>query len=175
MTAIYEWGNALRLSGRGVTLSNEIDVQTAGEELEKIRQKQGGAFQNEHVLEAAKKKNNPLHPAFEWNDSAAGEKYRLAQASMLVRAIVIRDESPGRKDPVRAFVKVQPNSRGNGITTIEAAMQDVDSRDYVLQQALNQLRVWRRKWAALNEYADANPIVQNVDKAIRGLQKISAG
>ena len=32
------------------------------------------------IVEEARKKNSPLHDFFEWDDSIAAEKYRLAQA-----------------------------------------------------------------------------------------------
>lgn len=45
------------------------------------------------VVEAARPETAPLHPAFEWNDGIAAEKFRQSQARQLIRAVV-RIEPP---------------------------------------------------------------------------------
>ena len=42
------------------------------------------------VVEAARPQGSTLHPYFEWNDEAAAEEYRLAQARHLVRSVQVR-------------------------------------------------------------------------------------
>ena len=42
------------------------------------------------LVEAARDKQSPLHPFFEWNDGEAAEQYRLYQARTLIRAIVVQ-------------------------------------------------------------------------------------
>jgi hypothetical protein len=37
------------------------------------------------VVNAARKKDSPLHDRFEWNNAVAGEKYREVQAAELIR------------------------------------------------------------------------------------------
>lgn len=172
--AVYEWGSALRTSGRGITLNAELDAQKTGEALEKLRNKHGGEFQAEDVVAAAQSNRHPLHKAFEWDDEIAGPKYREEQAKLLVRSVVVKVETSEGSEPARAFVKVRSENDGNGMSSIEAAMSDPDSRDYVLQQALNQLRSWRRKWATLSRYADATEAIQSIDHGIRVLQNASA-
>ena len=49
------------------------------------------------LVEAARPKSSPAHNAFEWDDSKAGEEYRLIQARTWIRNVqIIVDEQPER-------------------------------------------------------------------------------
>ena len=76
------------------------------ERLRKIYLKSGRDLREADVLADARDKASPLHSYFEWDDSAAAESFRLAQASALIRrvrveVIALPDSQPIR---VRAFV-----------------------------------------------------------------------
>jgi len=49
-----------------------IDAQTAGSELDRIRQRDGTIIPAV-VVDEARPEEAPLHPAFEWRDSVAAE------------------------------------------------------------------------------------------------------
>jgi hypothetical protein len=58
----------------------------------------------ESVVDAAKDPENPLHPAFEWDDAKAAHEHRKMQARTLIRAIVeVRDD----KQEIRTFILAQ--------------------------------------------------------------------
>ena len=50
---------------------------------------QSGPLTPQRVVAAARDASNPLHGQFEWDDSVAGEAYRIEQARSLVRSIKI--------------------------------------------------------------------------------------
>src|SRR5262245_29148308 len=54
-------------------------------ELERIH-KRNGAVTPKLVLDAARDEGHPLHDFFEWDDSIAGDKYRLEQAMRMIMA-----------------------------------------------------------------------------------------
>ena len=62
------------------------DAQKVGEELELIENSQ--EISNRNVLNYAEKNpKSELYKCFEWDDTVAGEKYRLNQASNLISSI----------------------------------------------------------------------------------------
>jgi len=66
----------------------------------------GRDLRERDVLADARDEGSPLHPYFEWDDTAAAEAHRLAQASALIRrvrveVITVPDAPPIK---VRAFV-----------------------------------------------------------------------
>lgn len=130
-----------------------MDAQIAGSELERIRVKNNGRLDNGDVVEAARDKKSPLHPAFEWDDKKAASAYRLDQAGSLIRAIdviIVKDE--GEAKPIRAFVSVKREA-DRSYTSVQHALSDVDLRAQVVAQAWAELEAWRKRHAELVEFA----------------------
>jgi hypothetical protein len=77
-----------------------VDPNTAGDELERIKQQNGGYMKSRDVVDASRPESAPLHPAFEWDDWRAAENYRRHQASTLIRALVVvaQPEEPQATD-----------------------------------------------------------------------------
>jgi hypothetical protein len=74
-----------------------VDAQTAGEELDRIRQEHG-TLEPGTVVDESRPEEAPLHPAFEWCDPKAAELYREHQATHLIKQV--RVVVPPRVDPV---------------------------------------------------------------------------
>lgn len=72
---------------RAGTRIKGLAASAAAAELERVRAERGG-LTPEAVVEAAADATNPLHPAFEWNDSKAAHEHRLGQARGLIRAVI---------------------------------------------------------------------------------------
>jgi len=88
------------------------------------------------VVDAARPKKAPLHPAFEWDNSVAAEQYRVHQARNLIRSVrIVVDESDAPTTP--AFVHVEVNN----YQPIEAVI----SRPDLFELALAELH---RKFSA---------------------------
>jgi len=74
-----------------------VDAQTAGEELDRIRQEHG-TLEPGTVVDESRPDEAPLHPVFEWHDPKAAELYREHQATKLIKQV--RVIVPPRPDPV---------------------------------------------------------------------------
>lgn len=141
---IYQWKGGSHLL---------IDAQAAGEELERIRVRQNGRIESEDVVREARDEASPLHPAFDWNDATAAEKYRVEQAKYLIRSIeIVIDKSGEEQIPIRAFVSVKRDEDRSYTSTIHA-LADPELRAQVVQQAFNELEAWRKRHAELTEFA----------------------
>jgi len=143
---IYKWK-------AGAHHSPQIEAQIAGEELERIRVRNNGRLDNGDVVEAARDKRSPLHPAFEWDDKTAAHAYRLDQAGNLIRAVDVVIEKPsGEAKPIRAFVSVR-RDEDRSYTSVQHALSDADLRQQVVAQAWAELEAWRKRHAELVEFA----------------------
>ena len=80
-----------------------VPAEVAGSELDRINEKRNGLRPVE-VVEEARPKRAPLHPAFEWDDKSAAQEHRLWQARNLIRAVHVIDEKGN--DTGSAFVHV---------------------------------------------------------------------
>lgn len=66
-----------------------LDAQKTGEELERIRQSDGGKLSSKRVLTEAKNAESPLHNAFTWDLERAAERCWLMEAATLIRRVVV--------------------------------------------------------------------------------------
>ena len=55
--------------------------------LARLTEKHDGVLLPEHVVKDARRKTSPLHDLFEWNDTAAAQKYRLQQARRVITSV----------------------------------------------------------------------------------------
>lgn len=88
-----------------------VSADVAGRELRRIAQ-QHGHITSKMVVDESRPEDAALHPAFEWDDGIAGERYRLHQASSLVRAVVVvppeKSEAPEHRAYVLTSVETEP-------------------------------------------------------------------
>ena len=68
-----------------------MDSQIIATELSKLEDR-NGRLTPEAVVEAARSPNSPLHDRFEWDNSKAGDCWRLEQARRLIRYVTVEIE-----------------------------------------------------------------------------------
>lgn len=111
-----------------------LDPQIAGEELMRIRDEHG-KVEATLVVEEARPKESPLHPAFEWRDKIAGEQWRLWQARSLIRSVhVVSNQNP-EEPPAQAFVHIPKTAEESGYyQSVELAAQNIDEAALALKE-----------------------------------------
>lgn len=106
-------------------------------ELNKIAKAHGGHATAEQVVEAATPATHPLHPQFEWDDTVAGNQWRLKQARAMLRVTVYMRKSDDGRVRIPVFTSL-PSDRGtNGYRPTEAVIEDPDME---LERDLDVLR-----------------------------------
>lgn len=88
---------------QGARISHE-DARIAGEFLLERFGKVGAPARA--VVEAARPEDSPIHAQFEWDDSAAAEQFRIAQARRLVRSIEVVTVAGPVTERIPAFERV---------------------------------------------------------------------
>lgn len=144
--------------------------KTATAAIRKLAEKHGGTITPEIVLNDAKRKGSPLHSFFTWDDGKAAAKYRLHEASMLIRRVkVTYHPSEGITVKVRAFINVvEPEDEATDEEIDEASasgrqrgiyvgFQDalkIDSyRDQIVRQCKRDVETFRSKYVSISEAA----------------------
>lgn len=120
--------------------------------LQAIRDERG-ALTPALVVEAARDPEHPLHSRFEWDDTAAAEKWRLEQASQLLRVVRLPAEN-GRPSDLRAFVAVKgaETHQADYVPTAEA-MSDEFARRLVLRDMEREWKALKRRYEHMREFA----------------------
>jgi len=128
---------------------HKVDPDKAWEEIQKVCAANGGLASPQAIVDHARPKRNPLHKAFEWDDSKAAEAFRRDQARNLVANFTLVFED-GRSAP--AMVNVTINKQ-RGYKPTQEALDDMDLRRQVLKQALSQLLSLEARYRSLTELA----------------------
>lgn len=133
-----------------------VDAQTAGNELQRIYERDG-VIEPETVVAESQTPSAPLHSCFEWDDEKAAHKYRITQAQNIIRAIVVVDEA--KQPETRAFVNVQREYH-----PVSVVVRNPEKREILLQNALNELRCFERKYNTLQELSNVFAAIEEVTK-----------
>lgn len=126
--------------------------------LEAIRA-QYGSLRPQCVVEEARDVTHPLHSRFEWDDSVAGEAYRLHQARQLIRSVKIvykeTDES-GPAKSARAYVSLTDDTE-QAYEPVDEVARDPFKRQLVLN---NMQREWKALFNRYKEFEDFTEMVR---------------
>lgn len=158
----YEWAD-----NASIRVGN-ADANVVGAHLELLRKQYKGELTPQDVVKDARNNNSPLHPFFEWNDSAAAEQFRLSQARGLIRSVVAiykEEDKPARR--MRAFVHI-PEAGTPHYRDTAHAMSQTRTREMVLRQAWLEFQSWRKRYQELDEFAG---LFEAADKLAKKLPK----
>jgi hypothetical protein len=117
------------------------------------------------VVEYARPSDSPLHKYFCWDDSDAAERYRLMQASTLIRACVTY--LPASDTLVRAFVSLRDDRLlDGGYRPIVEVLRNVDYHAKLVQDALFELHVFEEKYRRISELEPVFRAKKDVEKKL---------
>lgn len=110
------------------------------------------------VLDEASNPDSPLHDYFDWDDTSAARKHRLAQARQLVGTVKITyvgDPHPERSK--RAIVTVITDVGERKYTGILSAMDSQEYKRQLIQREVNTIRGCRDRLRTYEELFAALP------------------
>jgi hypothetical protein len=145
------------------------DAQAAryGDRINYLTEKRG-FITPQIVVEDAEKSSSPLHDYFTWNNDEAAIKWRIEQAKMLIRSIVVTVINEDKPE-VRQFFSVTPSaemktSATKVYVTLNTVMNDETKRNEVVAYALRELRGWRERYA---QYQELEDLIFGIDEGLR--------
>src|SRR5215469_5515055 len=122
-------------------------------ELERLARIHGGTLLPEQVVEAARKKNSPLHASFEWDNTAAAQQWRLHQARQLLRVSVTFLEHDDKRTPTKTFVSLTADRGATGYRLMVDVLSDDERRAQLLDDARAEMKTFTAKYGKLSELA----------------------
>lgn len=149
----------------------KADPNLVGKELERIRESTGGELQAEDVVEAARDPRSPLHSLFEWDDSAAAERYRQQQARGVIRRLRVVYQEASEQPKVVRLAYVSPQQvKHPGYVDPDEAMADPVKRDGIVRNAIAALEGWLSRYRTL-DIAELQTIVNKIESEVRKLKR----
>ena len=164
-----------------------VPAQVAGEALEAIRER--CAARDERMLtgavvEAARPCDAPLHPAFSWDDSVAGEKWRRHEARNLIRSVMVvtTDTETGTEESHTVYVSVNKGKDAyydkatvvvQSIDAYASAIENLHSKITAARAALADLQAVARDQPDPNRAMLAGVIAQAFATASQALSQLA--
>jgi hypothetical protein len=128
-----------------------------------------GSVQPELIVEKARPRSSPIHPAFDWRDESAAHLYRLEQARHLVRRLqIVRVET--KHNPTlsnRAFYSVRTPDDRRGYVPRSRILSDRDLTAQVIGNAKRELESFLKKYASVLTLSRALPHLNDAIDAMR--------
>lgn len=126
----------------------------------------------ESIVMEAKKKNNPLHNFFEWDDDTAGEKWRLQQARVLINEvkIIIEDKEYYAFENVRISIGDVDGNRE--YVSRDEILTNEDLRQQIIEKALNYLKYWKQQYENYIEFKVVVNAIKETESKIKSKKKI---
>ena len=167
-------------SYRNGAVNRGVSAQTVGEFLEDMDDR-GIAITSQSFLDESRPEEAPTHKIFTWDDLLAAENWRLHESKNLLNHlectyVVTREEDrvvevqveEVSEDimnmPIKSIAYVNVNPKGFGkkahFVPMEQAMNNKEMRNQVLDNALMELRQFRKKYAMMKELS---VVFQSID------------
>lgn len=139
----------------------KADPQTYGEAISALGDEHG-YVSPDRVWKAARSAAHPLHGEFEWNKTKASEAHWRERSRQLIGAIYIvaEDNKPTRP----AYFNIRVVDRGRQYVPEDQIATDAMFRFELLQIAVRDLRVFRRRFAHMTF------VCQPIDTAIEAAE-----
>lgn len=157
------------MSKSNLAIKKEIKPATISDELLIIQSLNDGLLDPVKVVDYARNPQTLLHKKFQWDDSVAAEQYRIWQARQIIRLelVVVKEDKKGKVrilssvteekgKIVRAFVSLEDDrhsGENRGYRSLMDVLSDSDLRNQMLEQAKNDMNVFRKKYSMLSELA----------------------
>ena len=146
-----------------------VPAQKAGEYIHDISEKENG-ITAERLLELSRDENALMHKCFEWDDTKAAEKYRLKQSGQIINGIVVVAINDKPVEKIRAFASVtsRAHSETGVFKAIARVFSEADSKKIMLENALMELEMFKKKYQTLTELED---VIAAIDDAVREIKE----
>ena len=134
-------------------------------ELKTIQKKNGGQLFPVDVVDYARNPKSALHSAFEWDDTAAAERYRIDQARNIIRISVEVIETERETITIHPFVALYDERKHGGYRSVTVLMKTEEGRQRVLDTALWELNAFKKKYKDLKVLASVFAEIDKLSKS----------
>lgn len=129
---------------------DKADAQAIGEALQGIAVERGGQLKPEDVVAAAADRRSYLSQFFTWDEAEAAKAWRLTEARALIRSVEVIEVDAPNDQRRRAWLSIA-DTHGRSYRAVQHIEADPRLQLLVMEQAIRDLRIWRRRYRELND------------------------
>jgi len=151
----------------GYSLSTAREIKKA---LTDVRKKYG-SITPANVVDFARPPSSPLHRFYDWDDSSAAEKYRLLQASAMIRRVMVFVEQDGQRVPARVYLNVVEGGTREYQPSVEV-LSDTEKRAQIMAEMKQDVESMIRRYRLYDFCGNA---IKVLEKAMALLETETSG
>jgi hypothetical protein len=120
----------------------------------------------ENLLKKASKKSSSLYGFFDWDNSSAGEKWRLHQARMLINEvkIVVEDKELYAFENVRVNIEDSPQPSNREYKSKIDIANNKDWKNQLIRRSLLEIKYWQERYSELIELQEIFSAIKIVEE-----------
>jgi len=152
---------------------NKKKVQDYAEELERLASETNEKYFSlspQIVVDSARDEKSVLHECFNWDNKKAGESWRKQQARMLMNSIeIIIEHDDEEEQVVPAFINLKfsdEDEEKRRYIMADIVANDISLREMAIQQALNDLLSWQKRFKDLKELGEIFGAIKKVQEKL---------
>lgn len=160
---------------RGFGAHRPVAANIAVQAIAKIEEKYGRVTP-QAVVDEARSPKSPLHSLFNWDDKSAAAAYRLVQARVLIKSIVIEKDIAGQKEPIHLTVFHSASDKeGKAYFSLNRIASDVDLFASASESLVGQIESLEKSVTSLNMIApkEKKPTIKKLGGALSKVKEIS--
>lgn len=131
------------------------DPQTIGEWIHSLADRSAAS-----IVDAASYKRSPAHALFEWDDSTAAKRFRLAQACTIVQSLRVEVVTKEHKAE-RVMAYIRSSTRGGYVPTMEATDDELTEAE---QRCWRDMQTFRNRNKGLRIAREVIEVINAVER-----------
>lgn len=132
--------------------------------IQRLYRQHHGLIPAEKLVEEAVSPNHPFHNDFDWNNGAAGHKWRVHQARNILRIFLTVIGNNKDAKECRMFVSLSSDRKnGGGYRATIDVLHDDELRSTMLADAKTEMLLFRTKYVVLSELSG---VISAIDKVL---------
>ncbi len=148
---MYAWKAGARM---------KVSAEVAGNVCAKLEQE--GGLTAKRLVDVSRPEEAPLHGEFEWDDSAAAEKYRETQArDIMGHLIIVSEDKPA--EPIRAYFNI---SEGDPkYYSASVVVSEADKYEQLKQRVIRELVAIQKRYAMVKGLNALDAVIEKIKEA----------
>lgn len=138
------------------------DANKIGKELERLENNVVKLTNNEVLDYAENNVDSELHKCFDWDDSVAGKKWRLSQATAILASIqLVIKEDKKSKETTKVYYSLRTDNEVSGreYKNIMKIIEDDEDYKQLLKKAENEFISYKERYNKLLKLSDLKNII----------------
>lgn len=157
----YEWRHGY----------HAVKAQVAGEEMERIKEANGGLLTPVALVEASRPEDAPMHDCFTWDNRRAAELYRQEEARREIRSLGIVYEPHEEPAPTIAYVHVEMRgAEGESNPGYVSTAQALSREEFRRQVVADALTLLEGTVARYQDLAELRGVFEAIEQARRDFE-----